>query len=185
MITPAPEVTKSSWNLLRSQSIKGDQIIESRPWQPDARGSMTMRNGDIYTVGVTNLQKDGKPVFVTVLVIYPNMKIEVILPDQGGEPKKLEAGEQSIGAGLICDESDLGTSHAVVLVTREPVNYSFVQQDALPTTRGGTRQGGAGPLGQLLQERTFFTPPATRGTRLRSTSDTTWHSQVIAWHAVP
>ena len=144
---------------------------------------MTMRKGDIYTVEVTNLQKDGKPVFVTVLVIYPNMKIEVILPDQGGEPKKLEGGEPAIGAGLICDDNDLGKSHAIVLVTREPVNYSFVQQEALPTTRGSPRQSGAGSLGQLLQERTYFSPPATRGTRLRSSIDTTWHSQVISWRA--
>ena len=107
-------------------------------------------------------------------------------PDQGGEPAKLEPGEHADSYDLKCDADDFGKSQAVVLATREPVNFSFVQQAALPTTRGAPKRGGAGELDQLLQEQTYFTPPPTRSTRLRAkASDTTWHAQVLSWFATP
>jgi hypothetical protein len=166
---------------------KDKQVLESKPWQPDAKGSITMREDDGYRVRVTNLQQGGKPVFVTVLRISPNMEIEVILPDdQGGEPIKLEAGDHTDSQVWICDDTDFGNLHTVVLVTREPVNFSFVQQAALPTTRSAPKAGGGGALDQLLQEQTYFTAPSTRGRPLRpSTTDTTWHSQVLSWSVVP
>jgi hypothetical protein len=116
------------------------------------------------------------------------MEIKLILPDPdlGGEPIKLESGEHADSYELKCDASDFGKSHAVVLMTREPVNYSFVQQSALPTTRGAPRAGGAGSLDQLLLEQTYFKPPATRGARLRpGATDSAWHSQVLSWRAIP
>lgn len=161
-----------------------DRVISSKPSTPSADGETTIRNGNAYAFRVKNNQVGGNPVYVTVLSIGPDMGIEVILPYQE-DAVKLEAGESRDSDPFVC-EPPLGKNQVIVLATRQPTDFGFVSQPALPRTRGVPPTGGARALTDQLFEQTYFQPSKTRGRRpRRSTNDESWYAGIITWRAIP
>ena len=184
------------------------RITNSEVWQPEAEitshkdsvippsaGTFWMRGGpddetpgDYYALRVTNSQQEGKgkPVYVTVLEISPNMGVTVLMPEADEEPIKLEPGESKLCPPYEC-YPPFGVWRSVVLATHEPYDFKFVAQPDLQTVRGESPTGGSASLQSRLHEEMYFTPPTTRGRKVarKKGSDTSWHSQLLTYQAVP
>ena len=166
------------------------RVVSNRPWETDQEGLLTLREKDVYGYRLTNQQRDGKPIYVTVLELSPTMGIQVVIPNvEAGDERetKLQPGEDrevALHCGPLAEDDPpyvSGTHYAVLLVTREPADFSFVAQSDLPKSRGAPLSGGAADLTDQLAEVAFFTR-STRGGRLgRKKSDTSWHAQVLSW----
>ncbi len=160
-----------------------DEITHSKPWRPDSDRVLAMREDDLYAFRVSNLGKDNRPVYVTVLEVTPNMGIQRVIPDDDLS-MKLEPGDSRISFVLQCTPP-LGTYHAVMLVTREEHDFRFITQRDLGKTRGGHR-ADTNSLQSQLEVATHFLPPQSRGRRMRpQKSDSSWHAQVLSWQVDP
>jgi hypothetical protein len=179
-------------DLLKVNTFDSDgRPLSSEPHQPNADDILEMKEDDIYSYQITNLQADGNPIFITLLEISPNMGIQVMVPDPQGDPNvKLEAGESYQSNAYACGPQDeaqpftAGTFYAVMLVTREPADFRFVANQELPQTRAMHSNDSAGDLVDRLSQSLFFRKPSTRGRPVRqSKSDNTWAVKVMTWKA--
>ncbi len=163
------------------------RITSQIPWTMDKEedgaleNEFTVKEKEKYALRVTN--GGSKAVYVTVLAISSGMGIEVVMPVD--ELVKLESGKTVTSDAFEC-QSPHGINQALLLVTREPADFSFVAQDDLKTARGGPLSGGAGSLKDQLVEVAFFQPPQTRGGRRlrRKKADTSWHAEVLSWRSI-
>lgn len=161
-----------------------DEVKRIRLHRPDAEHQLRIPSGAVYAFRITN-RDARRAVYVTVLSVSPNMGIEVVMPYL--EPAvKLEPGESRDSDPFEC-EPPFGIGRAIVLVTREPADFSFVAQPDLPQTRGQPPAGGAGWLTERLIEETYFRTPATRGRRLqrKKSTDAAWYADVLSVRFVP
>jgi hypothetical protein len=131
---------------------------------------------------VVNREASGKPVYVTVLAIDPNMEIQVVLPYQEGEglidEQRLEPGGDRISNPYQCTAPP-GPHYAIVLATREPNEFYRLAQPGLPKTRS---LDGSSELEELLLE--AMSP--TRGSRRprpQKVHDDSWASSILRWDA--
>ena len=190
-------------------SFDDDEVTvkKAHSWKADQEGGNVMRDLATYAYRVVNLEKSGKPIYVTVLHIDSDMGIDQVLPWQDGADvvgeQKFAPGEERYTDAFDCnadkDEPPVyGHRRAIVLATREPNFFYMLQQPGLPKVRGGdtTRivPGGAvrdrGPqsLELLLLEQAYF-QPATRGgakrRRPQKLFDQSWSAASVEWLVVP
>lgn len=181
--------------LMEVQTRDGE-IVDSRPWKPDADGALVMRDKSQYALRVTNPEASGAPLYVTILHIDGDMGIDQVLPFQEGAElhgdQRLEPGAVRMADPFECcggeNESKIfGPRWAIALATREPNDFYMLTQPSLPkvrSTRGAARSNNS--LNELLLQQTYF---ATRGggKRLRPQKlyDQSWSAATAAWTAVP
>ena len=173
----------------------------TKPWPPNQSDSqrvpapLEMKTGDIYMYRITNREKAGKPVYVSVLHVNSDMGIEQVFPYQDGqgiqglEDAKLGPGKSRDEGPFQCNGDpppSFGQRTTVVLATREPNHFYTLKQDALPKVRaaGEKNLGGRSSLEELMLQNTYF---RTRATRRRPVSlyDNSWGAATVQWTVLP
>lgn len=170
-------------------SVKLDddyRVVESKPWPSDS-DRRCMRLDDVYSLQVSNNDGlSGKPFYVTVLAIDPDMEIQVVLPYQEGvglvDEQRLDAGADRITDAFQCSDP-VGPRWAVALATREPNDFYILAQPALPRQRGAAAKDS--PLRSLLLEHTYFQSRGDRRFRPVKLYDATWSATVLRWEVTP
>lgn len=167
-------------------------ITRAVPWNEEG-GALLMPEGSLYTVRVTNLSPDQKPVYVSVLMVDADMGIDHIIPYQSGssanDEQRLPAGEAKLGGPFQCAGAEgeavvAGPRTAIVLATREPNDFYRLTQPSLPVTRSLAAAGDS--LQALLLDQVYF--QTTRGdVRLRPQKrfDNSWTATTLEWKVVP
>ncbi len=183
--------------LMAVEEVTDDAVTKSRVWTPRdqegmSTGELVMRDGEKYTLRVTNDDTTGKPVFITILHIDSNMGIDQVHPYQpsiGGPVEgiqKLDPGQSLMVEGyFVCngdpDEPPIyGPRWAVVLATRSPNQFYLLAQDALPTTRG-TRDATGSLEGLLDQQMHFQTRGGFSRKKPQEQFDDSWGADVVRW----
>ena len=143
-----------------------------------------MRLEDVYALRVANrAEPSGKPFYVTVLAIDPDMEIQVVLPYQEGvglvDEQRLDGGADRVTDAFRCSEP-AGPRWAVALATREPNDFYILAQAALPRHRGTTSRN-TDTLRSLLLEHTYFQSRGDRRFRPVKLYDDTWSAAVLRW----
>ena len=160
------------------------QIRSAHPWPPDAADPPVMRQGDFFALRATNRATSGKPVYVTVLAIDPNMEIQVVLPSQEGEglvdEQRLDPASQRTSDVYQCTDPP-GPHYAILLATREPNEFHRLVQPGLPTTRSASRWG----IDELLFREMYFQTRGGRRPRPQKLVDDSWSSVILRWDAQP
>jgi hypothetical protein len=157
-------------------------IVDSGSWQPADDGSLTMRAGDYYALRLTNPAAAAAAVYATVLVIGPNLDVQVAFPKQAGvglvDDQVLQPGQVRLSDGFACDDV-AGERWAIVLATPQPHDLTYVAQDELPTVRAGSDA-----FNRMLQS---YTVRRTRGDqRLGGAANPpAWSAGLIRWEARP
>ncbi len=176
---------------------KHNEIIADRPWtvsqDEDGQESLIMRDENLYTVRITNIEPaaSGQPVYVTVLHVDADMGIDVLVPYQQGatEEQMILPGESRLSGPFQCnapgDPPIHGTRTAIVLATREPNNFYVLASASLPITRSA-RSSNNRPLDDILIENTYFrTRGETKPLRPAAATDNSWTSSVVQWVVLP
>lgn len=151
---------------------------------------LEMKTGDIYKYRITNQEKSGDPVYISVLHVNSDMGIEQVFPYQteqgvqGLAEAKLGPGESRDEGPFACNSSpphSFGQRTAVVLATRQPNHFYMLKQDSLPKMRA---VGDKSSLKELLLQQAYF---RTRAARRRPVSlyDNSWGSSTIQWTVLP
>ncbi|NLX98790.1 MAG: caspase family protein [Rhodopirellula sp.] len=171
---------------LRLLSVELDdalQIRHTEPWRSDATGSLVMREDDLFALEAANGEAAGKPAYVTVLVVDPDMEIQVVLPYQAGDglidEQRLAAGATRISDPYRCTPPS-GTHYAILLATREPNEFHRLAQSRLPRTRSAD---GGPILDELFLEQMYFQTRGSRRQRPQKLYDDSWFSAVLRWDA--
>lgn len=178
-------------------------ITADRPWPitEDENGnrSLLMRDGDLYSVRVTNLDpaNTGRTVHVTVLHADANMGVDVLLPYQMGatEEQAIPAGKSQRSQAFQCNApGDIpihGLRTAFAFATIEPNNFEVLATPTLPAMRSSSQSTNS-PLHEILAELTYFQPRQqmlTRGEvkklRVGPEGDESWASSTITWFVEP
>ncbi len=192
---------------LQLVSVTVDQdggITSSIPWPPqteeNGHASLVMRDGDLYSLEVHNLEpaETGRPVFVTLLHVDANMGIDVLLPFQaGGDPaeeQKVLPGRSRNCDAWQCNSDDPaagpkihGPRWAIVLATREPHDFAMLRHASLPVARElNAPRGSESTLHELLMEQSNFrTRGGVKPLRPVKLFDETWRAAVLEWVVVP
>lgn len=169
---------------LVSVKLRPDLTVESwQPWSASAEGTLTMKMGDNYAMRVINRQKLGKPVYVTVLAIDPDMEIQTVMPYQAGDglvdEQRLDPGADRVSDAFESIEPP-GQHHVIALATREPNDFFILPQPALPRVRGDTRSPNTS-LEQLLMEQTYFRTRGGQRKRPVALFDDTWSATTLSF----
>lgn len=158
-------------------------IVDEGDWMPDKESSLIMKEGEFYALRVTNPATTKDPLYATVLIIGPNLDIQIAFPRQSGaglvDEQALLPNQPRLSDGFACDDLK-GERWAIVLATSKPHDLTYVAQDELPRVRGG-----ADAFQRLLQEQTIT---RTRGDhRLGGAVAPAerWSAAVIRWEARP
>ncbi len=124
---------------------KGDdfQIEAFHEWPSDE--PLVLKNGQDFVVRIRNIGADGKPVYVTILLVDPDMEIQCMLPDRyvQGEvdsQQRIEAGERRVTGVYRC-MPPFGPHRVVVYATHRPSNFGFLAQPSLRVKRGSEEDG--------------------------------------------
>lgn len=164
---------------------------EWRPWRPTSDGSLVMRHDETYAFRVVNREKSGKPVYVSVLAIDPNMGIDQVLPYQDGADligeQELKPGGFFVSEAFDCDGIGFpGQRSAIVLATREPNDFYMLSQPSLPATRSVTSKRNSS-LNDLLMQHTYFKSVTRGDSRRRRVRryDESWSTATLNWVALP
>lgn len=151
---------------------------------------LEMKTGDIYKYRITNQEKSGEPVYISVLHVNSDMGIEQVFPyqDQQGlqglADAMLRPGESRDEGPFGCNSTlphSFGQRTTVVLATREPNQFYMLKQDALPRTRA---VGKSSSLEELMLQKAYF---RTRAARRRPVSlyDNSWGTATVQWTVIP
>lgn len=171
------------FELLEVQTDADGNITSTTPVSPTANNRLFLDVGNIYAVRVTNHERSKVPVYCTALEVTPDMGIQVVAPYMEKETK-LEPGEKYLCDPFECDVP--GRLFEILLATTDPHDFSFVEQDDLPKTRGAIQSGTGADLGDVLAQSLFPSAGRTRGSRIKKKSaGTGWLSKVIQWEALP
>ena len=166
------------------------------PWPPSDQDTdrlpapLEMKTGDIYKYRITNQEKSGEPVYISVLHINSDMGIEQVFPYQDG--KGIQGlSDAMLGPGKSRDEGpfacngdlphSFGQRTTVVLATREPNHFYTLKQNALPKVRALSKRSS---LEELLLQNAYF---RTRAARRRPVSlyDNSWGTGTVQWTVIP
>ena len=135
--------------------------------------------GAAYAVRFKNANHSKGPLYFTALEVTPNMGIQVVAPYLENEIK-LFPGESYLSDPFEADAA--GELYEILLATREPHDFAFVEQTDLPQTRGSAE---AGDLQEELTAALFPNAAKSRGARLRKKAKPVWLTRVIDWQALP
>lgn len=142
-----------------------------------------LTDGDFYALKVTNPSTAAAAVDVTVLTIGTDMSIDIAMPYE--EPAiKLEPGE-SRTTDPFQSSAPYGRSHAILIATGEPSDFSFVVQKELPRHRAAANLAD-GSIEAALMESSYFVKPKTRGRRRRGSREKStpgWSSSWLRWES--
>ncbi|NUQ66304.1 MAG: caspase family protein [Pirellulales bacterium] len=161
------------------------EITSTRPWPSDPDQPPVMHEGDLFALQATNRDPSGKPVYVTVLVVDPDMEIQAVLPAQEGEDlvdeQRLDPGADRISDPYQCTAPP-GRHYAILLATPQFNEFYRLAQPRLPKARSTD----AGPgIDELFLEQMYFQTRGSRRTRPQKLYDDSWSSAMLQWEAEP
>jgi len=166
-----------------------EEVEGFSPVIPNKERSVAIKEDQMFAVRVTNQEKTGRAVYITVLSIGPNMEIDVLLPTDCMETPDAEQHRLEPGATRMTDPcagvDTPGAYCTVVLATREPSHFERVTQKGLPIVKGPAGRGAGQSLEEILLEQTKF---ATRGGLARrpvNVFDDSWSATLLRWEAQP
>ena len=157
-------------------------VVEDGVWKADQDGTQTMHTGDLYALRITNPASAKAPLYATVLVIGPNLDVQIAFPKQAGvglvDEQILSPNQTRLSDGFACDDVE-GERWAIVLATSTPRDLTYVAQDELPRVRGESSS-----FDRLLQG---FTVSRTRGDQRigASSAPEAWSSGYLRWESRP
>ena len=159
----------------------GTTSLEQVPASPG--GSQTLGDGEVYAIRIKNSEND-RQMYVTLLLVTPDMGITVVLPFQKGD----QDGQRLVpGQELTTLKSRLrgsGDRRVLALATRKPHNLFFLGQPDLPLTRGGGPAACRGPSLGIYDAvgRQVFAPG--EGRRGSDADAGRWSIRLLQWQAV-
>lgn len=175
-----PGATRVTAELLRYDSPESGKAT---PVMPAAAGRV-LRSGDTIAFRLAN--PSDHPIDVTLMFVDSGYGIQAIFPEPGTvEDNRLFPGQERITPKVTVTADTVGAEQVVAIAvkaSRERVDFSCLQQEALEQTRG-TRALGESPLGNLLVEAMFGEGGGTRG--LKRAPLPFYNTVVIPWQTLP
>lgn len=147
--------------------ISVSRKIDDKRFEPvefDPQRGIVLAGGenDWYRLRMKN--NDVKPFFVTILCIDPNMQIAAFpcgpeknpmqFDPEVGTNNNISANKLEAGSEFVSDfgfEAPFGLHSLVVLATREPSDFSYLEQPGLPTGKAKSR-GTVNPVFEFLND---------------------------------
>jgi len=146
-------------------------------------GSQTLGDGEVFAIRIKNSEND-RQMYVTLLLVTPDMGISVLLPFQEGDQdgQRLVPGQELTTLKKRLRGS--GDRRVLALATRKPHNLFFLGQPDLPLTRGGGPAACRGPSLGIYDAvgRQVFAPG--EGRRGSDADAGRWSIRLLQWQAV-